>query len=233
MDCIEGGKAPFILGIAGKSDTGKTTLILRLVPEFVKRGCRVGVVKNCPHGFQMDKEGKDSWKFSQAGGEGILLTSAKRFALIRRKNTENSEHIRRLISLLFYGFDIVLVEGYRNLQGVKKIELLRKGICEHTDPLLREVIAFVSDIHKVDTKEDKPVFKPDEINKIADFVERTMENEAVKSDVEIMVNGEKLPLNFFVKQMVRNLALGVVQPLKKKNKQEDIKEVVIKVYLRN
>ena len=161
---------PFILGIVGKSDTGKTTLILKLVPEFVKRGYRVGVVKNCPHGFEIDRKGKDSWKFSQAGSQGVLLTSPERFAFLREEK-EDIKKIPQIISLLFHGFDIVLVEGYSNLQWIEKIELLRRGISEIKDPSLKKVVAFVSDIN---IKEDKPVFRPKEIDKICDWVEKKM-----------------------------------------------------------
>ncbi len=161
---------PFILGIVGKSDTGKTTLILKLVPEFVKRGYRVGVVKNCPHGFEIDRKGKDSWKFSQAGSQGVLLTSPERFAFLREEK-EDIKKIPQIISLLFHGFDIVLVEGYSNLQWIEKIELLRRGISEIKDPSLKKVVAFVSDIN---IKEDKPVFRPEEIDKICDWVEKKM-----------------------------------------------------------
>jgi len=165
---------PFILGIVGKSDTGKTTLILRLIPELIKRGYRVGAVKNCPHGFDMDREGKDSWKFCQKGSEAVLLTSPDKLSLIRRIDKEKEKDIPKLLSLFFYDLDIVLVEGFSKLREIKKIELLRKGISEKMDPSLNEVIAVVSD---VEIKTDKPLFKPDEIDKIVDFMEKTIEKE--------------------------------------------------------
>jgi len=220
-------KEPFILGVIGKSDTGKTTLILKLIPELVKRGYKVGVAKNCPHGFEMDREGKDSWKFSEAGSQGVFLSSPERFALFREER-EGIGKIPQIISLFFYGFDIVLMEGYSDLQEVEKIELLRKGISERKNPSSKKVIAFISDI---DIKENKPVFRPDEIDKICDFVEKKMEESDTKKNVEITVNGERLPLNFFMQRMIKNLALAIVEPLKRKTLEEDIKEVVIKVNL--
>ncbi len=84
---------PFIVGITGKSDTGKTTLILKLIPELTKRGYKVGTVKNCPHSFNIDKEGKDSYKFSKEGSKGVLLTSSNEIAFIRKKDKGDIKEI--------------------------------------------------------------------------------------------------------------------------------------------
>ncbi|MCD6318581.1 molybdopterin-guanine dinucleotide biosynthesis protein B [Candidatus Aerophobetes bacterium] len=218
---MEQAKTPFVLGIVGKSDVGKTTLILKLIPELTKRGYKVGTVKNCPHGFDIDRKGKDSWKFSKEGSRGVLLTSQKKIALI--KSTEENSDILKIIDSLFYDFDIVLVEGFSKEQRLKKVEILRKGISEQIYSPLNEVIAIVSDI---DVKVDKPIFKPDQICAIVDFLEKIMKKE--KKSVEIIVNGEKIFLNNFLQNMVKSLTLAMVDPLRRKG-EEEIKEVVIKV----
>jgi len=218
---MEQAKIPFVLGIVGKSDVGKTTLILKLIPELTKRGYKVGTVKNCPHGFDIDRKGKDSWKFSKEGSRGVLLTSQKKIALI--KSTEENSDILKIIDLLFYDFDIVLVEGFSKEQRLKKVEILRKGISEQIDLSLNEVIAIVSDI---DVKVDKPIFKPDQIYAIVDFLEKIMKKE--KKSVEVIVNGEKIFLNNFLQNMVKSLTLAIVDPLRRKG-EEEVKEVVIKV----
>jgi len=218
---MEQAKIPFVLGIVGKSDVGKTTLILKLIPELTKRGYKVGTVKNCPHGFDIDRKGKDSWKFSKEGSRGVLLTSQKKIALI--KSTEENSDILKIIDLLFYDFDIVLVEGFSKEQRLKKVEILRKGISEQIYSPLNEVIAIVSDI---DVKIDKPIFKPDQICAIVDFLEKIMKKE--KKSVEIIVNGEKIFLNNFLQNMVKSLTLAIVDPLRRKG-EEEVKEVVIKV----
>ena len=155
---------PFILSIVGKSDSGKTTLILKLIPELKRRGYRTAVAKHCPAGFDLDIEGKDSWKFTRAGGEGILLTSDQDLALLRPK--EGSVSIKEQLQKYFSDFDIVLMEGYSDEPGIKKIELARKGIGRMVlNP--DEVIACVSDM-EIET--EKKVFSPDNISKIADFI---------------------------------------------------------------
>ena len=228
MSYFELAEAPLILGIVGKSDTGKTTLILNLIPELVKRGYKVGTAKNCPHGFNIDKKGKDSWRFSQSGSGGVLLISPDEFVIARKREKKDSENILGLFTLLFNDFDIVLVEGFSSLQKVRKIELLRKEISDKMDPSLRNVVAVISDVA---VKTDKPVFKPNEIINMVDFMEKEMEKDNKEKNVEVLVNGKKVPLNFFLQQVVKNLAIGVVEPLKRKNKEEKIREVSIKVSL--
>lgn len=218
---MERTKIPFVLGIVGKSEVGKTTLILRVIPELTKRGYKVGTVKNCPHGFDIDREGKNSWKFSEKGSSGVLLTSPEKIALV--KSAKKSDDILRIINLFFYDFDIVLVEGFSKEQRLKKIEILRKGVSEQIHSSLDEVIAIVSNIG---LKVNKPTFRPDQTSAIVDFLEKIMKEE--KKSVEININGEKIFLNNFLQNMIKGLTLAMIDPLKRK-KEEEIKEVVIKV----
>ena len=72
-----------IISIVGKSDSGKTTLIEKLVPELTRRGYRVATVKHDIHGFEVDREGKDSWRHKQAGAHTVVISSPQKIALIR------------------------------------------------------------------------------------------------------------------------------------------------------
>ena len=66
---------PALVAIVGKSDSGKTTLIEKLVPELVRLGLRVGTVKHDAHSFEIDHPGKDSWRHGQAGAEAYVIAS--------------------------------------------------------------------------------------------------------------------------------------------------------------
>ena len=66
---------PVIISIVGKSDSGKTALLERLIPEIRKRGYNIGVIKHNVHGFELDHEGKDSWRYKQAGAQAVSLSS--------------------------------------------------------------------------------------------------------------------------------------------------------------
>ena len=159
---------PFILSIVGRSDSGKTTLILKLIPELKKRGYKVGVAKHCPCGFDLDVKGKDSWKFTRAGAGGIFLTSDKDLALLRPK--EALLDVEDKLQNYFSDFDIVLMEGYNEESGIRKIQIIRSGIGGTAFPS-NEIIAYISDMSLAT---DKPVYKPDDFSGIVDFIESQM-----------------------------------------------------------
>ena len=114
-------RKPLVLAMIGKSDSGKTTLILKLLPELKRRGEKVAVAKHCPCGFDLDIEGKDSWKFTKAGGEGIFLSSGDGEAVLRSRGS--SYGIKEKLQNYFSDFDIVLMEGYNNESDIKKIQI--------------------------------------------------------------------------------------------------------------
>lgn len=127
---------PFILSVVGESDSGKTTLILKLLPELKKKGYRVAVAKHCPCGFDLDLEGKDSWKFAQAGGEGTFLSSAGSMAVIRPR--EEILNLKEKLQNYFKDFDIVLTEGYTDEPGIDKVLLVKEKRAD-----AKEVLRFI------------------------------------------------------------------------------------------
>ena len=156
---------PFILSIVGESDSGKTTLILKLLPELKRKGYKVAVAKHCPRGFDLDVQGKDSWRFTQAGGEGIFLSSDKDEAIMRLKKDELNMGAK--LKNYFSDFDIVLMEGYNHEPGIKKMRIIRSGMGAQ-ESTSDETIACVSDMQ---LNTDKPVYKPGDISGIISFIE--------------------------------------------------------------
>ncbi|OYV03074.1 hypothetical protein CGW93_02580 [candidate division bacterium WOR-3 4484_18] len=82
-------RLPYVVGVVGESGVGKTTFIVNLLPKFIDDGFNVGVVKHCMHGFDLDVEGKDSWRFVQKGATGVLLTADDKIAIIRKPVDDN------------------------------------------------------------------------------------------------------------------------------------------------
>jgi len=78
---------PIIL-IVGKSNSGKTTLIEKLVPELKRRGLKVGTIKHDVHGFELDQEGKDTWRHAQAGVDTVVISSPQKAACIKKVDVE-------------------------------------------------------------------------------------------------------------------------------------------------
>ena len=169
---------PLILSIIGKPDSGKTTLILKLLPELRKKRYRVAVAKHCPHGFNLDIEGKDSWRFTQQGAEGTFLSCANQIALIRPKKSKSS--IKQRLLDYFSDFDLILMEGYNHEPGMKMIQIIRSSI-EDKLSTLEEIVAYISDL-SLDT--DKPVYKPDDLSGIVSLIEAMQENKKSEREDE-------------------------------------------------
>ena len=156
-----------IISIVGKSDSGKTTLIEKLIPELTRRGYRIATVKRDVHGFEVDREGKDSWRHKQAGAHTVVISSSKKVALIR--DVENDLTLEEIREKLIQDVDLILSEGYKK-DVQPKIEIFRKEkhkelLCTKEDKL----IAVVSN-QKFDV--GVPSFFLDDIRGVADFIEK-------------------------------------------------------------
>ncbi len=106
-----------VVSFVGTSGTGKTTLIEGSVRELKKRGYRVAVIKHAHHGFEIDRPGKDTWRFAQAGSDMVLVSSPDRIAIIERVSEEL--WLPQLLTMIADKVDIVLVEGYKWASKVK------------------------------------------------------------------------------------------------------------------
>lgn len=137
------------IGFIGFSNSGKTTLIERLIPLFRARGLKVSAIKNAHHGFDMDRPGKDSFRYRDAGAGQVLIATGLRWALL----TETPERASTLDELLaqLAPCDLVIIEGFKSEGHMPRIEVRRSGIGEPPifphDP---NVVAVASD-HPIDT----------------------------------------------------------------------------------
>jgi len=159
------------IGIIGYSNTGKTTLIERLIPIFRARGLAVSAIKNAHHGFDMDRPGKDSFRYREAGAGQVLIATARRWALL----TETPAHAASLDELLaqLAPCDLVIVEGFKSEGHISRIEVRRKTNTEA--PLFphdANVIAVAAD-HALDTH--LPLLDLNDAAKIAHFIAAHLE----------------------------------------------------------
>jgi len=154
-----------ILSIIGKSNSGKTTLLEKLIPELKRRGYRVATVKHHAHaGFEIDQPGKDTWRHAQAGSDMVVIAAPDKLAMIQRLDQEMTlDEIAARIS----GVDIILSEGYKRA-GKPAIEVARaeRGLDLVSEP--DQLIAIACD---VPLEAVVPVFNLDEVTAIADFIE--------------------------------------------------------------
>lgn len=136
-------RLPPIVAFAAPSGTGKTTLIEGVVRCLVARGLRVAVLKSDAHRMVLDKPGKDSWRFGEAGAAMVAVLSAERLALFAR--VEGDVSLVHVVDRLFPGADVVLAEGFRR-SGLPTIRVHRAGAPSDAgwDPP-RRVVAWAAD----------------------------------------------------------------------------------------
>jgi len=168
-----------ILGIcATGSNTGKTTLINRLIAELGARNMRVSVIKHAHHHFDIDHPGKDSYKIREAGAVQTLIASGKRWALMtemqRTPDPQDEADLQSLIPLMNTDYaDIILVEGFKNA-NIPKIEVYRpslgKPLLYINDP---SIVAVASDAPgELKNKLLLPVLDLNNVEEISDFILR-------------------------------------------------------------
>ena len=158
-----------IIGLAGWSGSGKTTLITKLIPRLIARGVTASTVKHAHHGFDLDQPGKDSFFHRAAGATEVIISSAKRFAILHELREEAEWDLPDLLAKMS-PVDLVLVEGYKR-DAFPKLEIHRAA---NGKPLIHpediHIVAIASDIALPAAK--VPVIDLDDIEAIADTLLR-------------------------------------------------------------
>jgi molybdopterin-guanine dinucleotide biosynthesis adapter protein len=156
-----------IVSIVGRSNTGKTTLIEKLIPELMRRGYRVATIKHNIHGFDIDHEGKDSWRHKKAGARLTVVASPHSVAVI--EDADRDFELAELRDRYIRDVDVILSEGFKK-NPHPKIEVVRSEM-KHAPLCSREdnLMAIVSD-KPVDR--GVPCLDIDDIPGIADLIDR-------------------------------------------------------------
>lgn len=158
-----------VFGIAGWKNSGKTTLVEKLVAEFCRRGFRVSTVKHAHHDFDIDRPGADSFRHRQAGAAEVAIVSGRRWAVMHETRDEPEPKLDDILARLS-PCDLVLVEGYKR-EGHAKIETRRLASKDATplSPGDPSIVAVAAD-HAA-SGESLRVFDLDSVGEIADFIE--------------------------------------------------------------
>ena len=198
-----------IVSIVGTSNSGKTTLIEKLVPELVRRGYRVATIKHDVHGFEVDREGKDSWRHKQAGAHTVIISSPEKLALIR--DVDHDADLAELRDKYIQDVDLILSEGFKRNQQ-PKIEVFRREtrrelLCTREDNLLAVATDQPLDI-------GVPCFGLDDARGMASLIEEKFLQRKGKPCVGLKVNGREVPLSPFVQKSILGTVRGMISSLK-------------------
>lgn len=201
---------PQIIALIGKPDSGKTTLLEKLLPELSRRGYRIGTVKHHVHQFEMDREGKDTWRHKQAGAKTVALSSPTGLGVIR--DVDHDLTLEELRDRYYYDVDLVIAEGYKSTP-LPKIELFRREA--HKTPLANRDASWVAIISDTPLACDLPCLDLADVSGIADFViANFITKKPCPPGATLLVDGKPIHLNPFIESLIRNVVFGLTASLK-------------------
>ncbi|MDE3117186.1 MAG: molybdopterin-guanine dinucleotide biosynthesis protein B [Pseudomonadota bacterium] len=160
-----------LIGIVGWKNSGKTTLIERLVARFTGDGLRVATIKHAHHDFDIDHPGKDSWRHRHAGAREVLITSQRRWALLHENEGETEPTLGDLLARLSPA-DLVIVEGFKQ-HDHPKIEVVlapprERLLCEND----AAVVAVATNMPELVLARSLPRLDIDRPDVVADFIRK-------------------------------------------------------------
>jgi molybdopterin-guanine dinucleotide biosynthesis protein B len=160
-----------VIGVAGFKNAGKTTLVEKLVTELTRRGHRVSTVKHAHHSFDIDHEGRDSFRHRKAGASEVAVVSRHRWAIIHESRDEAEPSLEEILAKLA-PCDLVIVEGYKRDNHdkieVRNLELSHPNLAGD-DPTVVAIAA-----NGAIPGAPVPVFDRDDVTALASFIETHM-----------------------------------------------------------
>ena len=166
---LSNAKIP-IIGFVAQSGTGKTTLLIQLIPLLKQRGLRIGLIKHSHHDFEIDYPNKDSFRLRKAGASPVLLVSPFRRVIITETPEQQEPSLnQQLLYLDQSELDLILVEGFKQ-ETLLKIEVHR--------PSINQTVLYPNDAQIIAVASDEPINIPhyltlldlNQVEQIADFM---------------------------------------------------------------
>jgi molybdopterin-guanine dinucleotide biosynthesis protein B len=192
-----------IISLVGKSSSGKTTLMEKLIVELKRRGLKPAVVKHSHHADDLDAEKKDTWRFTQAGAALSAINSLDHLAIFRKMDHFFSPE--EISDFILWDYDVILTEGFKG-SPYPKIEVHR---AEQGNDLVSEkklLIGVVTDEH-LDV--GVPQYAHSDVAGVADLIENRIKAEP-KSSVDIVVNGARLAVSSSFEDLLTRTLMAMV-----------------------
>ncbi len=196
---------PSIISIIGTQNSGKTTLVEKLVAELTARGKRVATMKHAAHGTTFDQAGKDSWRHIQAGSRATLVSSPEQMVLLGPAAPDAGPE--ELARYLGEDYDIIIAEGFK--QGIgAKIEVHRKEIA----PPLSDIEGLIAIATDEPLDRDTRQFALEDIKGMVDLIEEDFISDG-EDRLSLYINDKKVPLKEFPRLVITNILLAVAGSL--------------------
>ena len=158
-------RRPPVMSFVGRSNSGKTTFLEKLIPVLKERGVRVATIKHDVHDFEIDREGKDTYRHKQAGARITMIASPKKLALVEDLDSELP--LEAIVTRYVQNVDLVITEGYKKEQ-MPKIEVYT--FREDVPPLALDDPNLLAIVADVPLDAHVPVFSRDIPAPVADFI---------------------------------------------------------------
>lgn len=133
-------KSPCIVAVSGVKNSGKTTILEKIVTDLTRKGWKVAVIKHDGHDFIPDVEGTDTDRLRKAGACGCGIFSAKKWMVIKEEPEVSEKDLARH----FPEVDFILLEGFKD-SAYPKIEIVRKAISSKSVCRTETLLALVTD----------------------------------------------------------------------------------------
>jgi len=161
-----------VFGVTGWKNSGKTTLMVKLVSYFVSQGLRVGTIKRAHCGFDIDQPGTDSYRHREAGAQEVMIASEKRWAKMHELQDEGEQPLSELLKE-FSDLDLVLVEGYKG-DNHPKVQAVRPSISlkPMNNDKANNIVALAAEspVNAADLNVDGPVLDLNDVEAIAAYI---------------------------------------------------------------
>ncbi len=152
-----------IFAVSGVKNSGKTSLISKMIPKFKEKGLSVATIKHDGHNFLPDVSGTDSFIYRESGADAVAIFSDRRFMIIKEERDIEVEYFINE----FKDYDLIILEGFK-FSSFPKLEVIRSGISKTPVSDKNTVMAYVSDLDRID--EEIEQFDFCEIDDIVRFV---------------------------------------------------------------
>ena len=193
-----------IISIVGKSGSGKTTLLEKLIAELKKRGHKVAIVKHSHHASDIDTADKDTWRFTKAGSELSALNSLDHLAIYRRMDEYFDP--QEISDFILWDYDLILTEGFKS-SDFPKIEVHCR---EQGEGLITDHERLLAVVTDEPLEIDVPQFSRNDLSKVADLIEGILLSRKKPSELDLVVNGTRVPTNQEFNDILTRTLLAMV-----------------------